>query len=99
MSKSKSKSEFRLPDIRPVIRKMFLDQATTDQVAEALLKSEWNFLDPKGTMRKPPEEVQEFLENVADEVGLYSEMTSDGRKMLFKMICDAYCRALAATRE
>lgn len=83
-----------IKDIRAKIRDMLLEKNTVDDVASALLGSGWNFKDVKRLMEKPAEDVEEFLLTMSYEVNLYSDMYESRRK-LFKMICDAYCRALA----
>jgi hypothetical protein len=69
-------------------------EALTTLVQE-MLNGEWDFSDPANKMRKPAEDVQDFLESVLDNVRplCYEDMQS-GFKGLFDMIWDAYGRWL-----
>jgi hypothetical protein len=54
-------------------------------------RSGWDFIDPEGRMIKPPEQVQDFLETISMEVGMYGDLFAS-RKNLLKMIMDAWLR-------
>lgn len=98
MSKSKSKTQHHIRDVRPKIRLMYIGQETADEVAKALLSSGWDFVDPVGSMRKPSDEVREFLKGTTVQVALFSHLT-EGRQALLKTCCDAYSRSLAEHAE
>ena len=93
-----SESEYRITGCQSVIRGMYVGRNTTDEAARCILASNWNFRDPIGRMNKSEADVRGFLESVSQEIGLYSEMTSEGRRNLLKMICDAYLRAFAESK-
>lgn len=82
-----------MKDIRNILVEVLENAKVTAKGARALLECGWNYRDPAKSMTKQPEEVINFLECVADDVELYSEMHVN-RRRLFKTIIDAYGRAL-----
>jgi hypothetical protein len=65
--------------------------------ATMILNSGWNFIDPEGLMRKSPEEIQDFLQQCADEISMYNDMFATRRNLL-KMVIDAWLRWDALSR-
>lgn len=95
---AKSKIVHHMKDIRPKIRLMYIGQETADEVAKALLNSGWDCTDPIRSMKKPSDEIRDFLEGTTVQVTLYKDLT-EGRQALLKTCCDAYSRALAELKN
>ena len=64
-----------------------------NKAVKVLAATDWDRTDPKRLMRKPPEEVDEFLESCRYEVGYYKDMY-ETRRNLLTMIFDAYFRSV-----
>lgn len=106
MAKSKLKSHstadffFEKPkDLSGIIGQMYLGKSLYNEVAGQLLeRSGWEFEDPAHKMGKSATEVRDYLKQLSEQVGLFSDL-NDGRRNLLKMICDAYLRWRAAMKN
>jgi len=85
-------------DVKPALIAVLENRKVVATGATVLLSSNWSGIDPRGLMIKTPEEVFDFLESLTMELGMYGDMYPS-RKALFKMIIDAYCRALENTHH
>lgn len=62
---------------------------TTSEMAKIVLSDSWDFIDPRGRMRKRSEEVQDFLTEVSYDTEFYKDM-HPLRLSLFKTILDSW---------
>lgn len=82
------------PDISPITQAVVDDDPKALRLLyETLQRTDWDFIDPAGLMKKSPEEVHQFMRD--HSMGWpkkYSTLTS-GMQQFYIMICDAYMRA------
>jgi len=76
-----------IPDIRPLCQNL----TNTTKLAIAIKESSWDRIDPKGRMRMPPDEVDDFLLGQVFRPHDYTTMP-DGMRSLLDLIIDAYGR-------
>jgi hypothetical protein len=80
-------------DIRPLMDAALLKEVVSlEELCRAIKDSSWDRKDPKGLMRKSPQEVDDFLMDMIIKKLWFRDLESTEQKNLMKMICDAYNR-------
>ena len=80
------------PDIRPKWQEVFQSFEPISSLATVLLTSGWNFIDPRGLMKMPPEAVEDFLRSLEWQPYEYYNMLSSERQKTLYMMIDVYGR-------
>lgn len=87
-----TKPLYNPPDIRSIINATLTkDSLPLEELAEPMVNSGWDFVDPSGSMTSPPYEVKDFLESLIWRRIYYNELV-DKAKGKLNTIVDAYGR-------
>ena len=80
------------PDIRSIIHAVITKGSLPlEELAQPIIDSGWDFIDPSGSMTSPPYEVKDFLESLIWRRIYYNELV-DRAKGKLNTIVDAYGR-------
>jgi hypothetical protein len=86
--KPRTKTGVYAPDIRPLCQG---DLKETRPLAQMILSSDWDYIDPKGRMTTSPEDVVEFLQNLMFRPQSYEKLPEKAQNLL-NAIIDSYGR-------